>query len=99
MQEEATVPSSTPSEEEASLPNEINVTPINDATKFTPSSVFSSVYSPTNKDDIPALKEENPLKDEMPAKKEEMELPKVSSEPVNVPDFSAFDNETYDINK
>ena len=31
--------------------------------------------------------------------KEDMELPKESNEPVNVPDFSAFDNETYNIEK
>ncbi len=90
------------------LPNEVNVTPINEATKFTPSSTFSSVYSPNEnkkeqteiKRDISLPEEtnnENPYKMDMPIKKEDMQLPKMSKEPVNTPDFSAFNNESFDI--
>ncbi|MBQ4583570.1 MAG: hypothetical protein IJA94_01585 [Bacilli bacterium] len=137
--------------EEAVMPSKIDVTPIKEVTKFTPSSVFSSVYvnkereigpeikgepvikneevkpvlEEKNEPEIPVIrnivdeplaetKEEitpisteapvkpvvtNPFIFDMPAKKEEKkEMPK-DEEPknVNIPDFSSFQNETYDI--
>ena len=105
MQNEISVHDEEPAKEDLPLPGEVDVTPIKEATKFTPSDVFSSVYSPSKniEEEKPALKEEasegNPFLSDMPAKKEDIELPKENKEPVNVPDFSAFDNETFNINK
>ncbi|MBQ9833970.1 MAG: hypothetical protein IJO33_02125 [Bacilli bacterium] len=138
--------------EEDVIPNKIDVTPIKEVTKFTPSSVFSSVYVNKEKEISPIINEEpivkeesvkpileekpkeeisvirniidepavetkeqpvvnqpqepvkpvvsNPFIFDMPAKKEEkVETPKTEEKinNVNVPDFSSFENETYDI--
>ena len=98
------------------IPNEVDVTPIKEASKFNPSSIFSSVYSPNSarEEEKPALKEEdeipfelpkkeedvNPFASDMPAKKDDMKLPKIGEEETPkavTPDFSNFENETYDI--
>ena len=91
--------------EEIPLPEAVDVTPINEVAKFKPSAVFSSVHSPNeikeekSPVDLPLPKESisGPKGFEMPARKEDVELPEVSKEPVNVPDFSAFNDETFDI--
>ena len=149
LQEQTTKTSET---EESSIPNQIDVTPIKEVTKFTPSSVFSSVYVNKEKEVSPVIEEPqaeqeeikpileekteeeipvirniineptteekmepvvttveepvvkpvvtNPFIFDMPAKKEEkVETPKLeeNTSNVNVPDFSSFQNETYDI--
>ena len=108
MQESARASSTSTSVE---LPKEVDVTPINNATKFTPSEVFSSVYTPNSIKtsepvdkgiELPKLdaNNTNPLADEMPIKKEDIELPKPAVDTptsVNSPDFSSFGNETFEI--
>ena len=97
---------------ENDLPKEVEVNSINEESKFAPSSIFSSVYSPNSikDDEKPVLKNENefelpkkeeldnPFADEMPAIKEDSKVPEKDETPVvNAPDFSAFGNETFDI--
>lgn len=130
-------------EKEAVIPEPVDVTPIKEVTKFTPSSVFSSVYVNKEKEvtsseeikpileenveeEIPIIKDAiddsekeikpkepdiqpvkpvvtNPFIFDMPAKRtdknEPTDLSKIDnvSSTTNVPDFSAFQNETYDI--
>lgn len=137
------------------LPGQVDVTPIKEVAKFTPSSVFSSVYVNKERDiksvieeeataetienkpileekaeeEIPVIKNiinepmveersedvkvepvkevvqkptiSNPFIFDMPAKKEEKKEESVNVEKTivttNVPDFSSFENETYDI--
>ena len=94
------------------IPNSIEATPIEETSKFTPSAVFSSVYV-DREEEKPVLEEETepeiPFFDSMKFedKKPDMELPAMKNEEeetdsvndneVNVPDFSVFDNETFNI--
>ena len=94
------------------LPNSIEATPIEDTSKFAPSEVFSSVYV-DREEEKPVLEEETepdiPFFDSMKFedKKPDMELPAMRKDEeetgstddneVNVPDFSVFDNETFNI--
>ena len=90
------------------IPNNIETTPLDDS-KFTPSSVFSSVYIDKGEEDRPVLEEEtepdipffgqesSKPDMELPAMKEETKEPEANDTEVNVPDFSAFDNETFNI--
>lgn len=148
LQEQA---SKSADEKESAIPDKIDVTPIKEVTKFTPSSVFSSVYvnkereiSPVisegtkdKKEEVkPVLEEKtveeipmirniadepqkeikedeeiqsmspvkpvvtNPFIFDMPAKKEEKDdKPKdeENNATINIPDFSSFQNETYEI--
>ena len=97
--------------DEVDLPKEVEVNNISEENKFAPSSIFSSVYSPNSvrEEEKPVLKNEefelpkkeeldNPFAADMPAIKEEApaEEEKETSA-VNAPDFSAFNNETFDI--